>query len=106
MKKYTWPPLPLGSIPMPAKSSSPKPTSLALCVAVSGAPACLSVIPTYTFASSYSSMKRESNGLGFCVVTVCRPVATTALSHAGSLSSGSSAGGLSVRTAANVPVGP
>jgi len=46
MKKYTCPPLPLGSIPIPAKSSSPKPTSFALCVAVTDAPVCFKRIPT------------------------------------------------------------
>ena len=51
-------------------------------------------------------MKREVNRLGCCVVTVCIPVATTAFSQAGSVNAASSAGGLSVRTAANVPAGP
>src|SRR5437660_3297279 len=51
-------------------------------------------------------MKRDLNALGRCVVIVCSSLATTALSQAGSLSAGSSAGGLSVRAAVKLPAGP
>jgi len=49
---------------------------------------------------------RDATGLGRCVGSVCNPVATTALSHAGSLGEGSGAGGVSVRTATKLAVGP